>query len=356
MSSLQPSLSVVIANYNYAHYLPVALDSVLALDPPFEKVIVVNDGSRDNSIEVLEEYRDRITLLDLENQGQLGACLSGLAEVESDYVYFLDADDYVANNFTKVVGKQMETTPVKIQFQLSGVDEFGQTNGSVFPKFPEGYSAEQMQADNTTMGFYQCPPTTGNVFRCETLRSLNLTNQCKPPHLDATAPLVMPYFGTIATVDQPLAYYRVHGSNSSGWGNPTLKTLNDEVNHFKNTWAEAVRILKLEEPPFAGERPLYLVERDLLIAAYENKWWLGGKILRYIRKLFSTNLPARNKLLLSLWTLGLLPPLADYRKSVIRKRRSGARSPFFRALVRVLLHPASFFQKQSPAKPQAVSV
>jgi len=355
MPSSTPSLSVVIASYNYAQFLPAALDSVLALQPAVEKIIVVNDGSTDDSLEVLEDYCDRITLLNLENQGQLGACLSGLAEVETDYVYFLDADDFVSDDFTRVICRELESAPVKIQFQLNGVDEVGQPTGSVFPMFPADYTSEQMQADNRTMGFYQCPPTSGNIFHCKTLRSLNLDSSCKPAHLDATAPLVMPYFGSITTIQQPLAYYRVHGSNSSGWGNPTLKTLKDEVNNFQDTWAVATRVLNLAQPPFADDKPLYLAERELLIAAYENNWWLGGKVLRYIRKLFQTNVPIRNKVLLSAWTLGLLPPFSNYRKSVIKKRRSGTRSPFFRAMVRMLLHPASIFRRQTSSNPQAAN-
>lgn len=347
MHSTSPSLSVVIANYNYAQYLPYAIDSALAQSPAFEEIVVVNDGSKDESLKVLDAYRDRVTILDIENQGQLGACLVGLDEITSEYVYFLDADDYIDADFTKHVQKALTTSPVKVQFQLQAVDEKGELTGSLFPKFPAGYSSRDMQDDNRSMGFYQCPPTSGNVFRCDTFRSLKLTRHCKPSYLDSTAPLVMPYLGEIATIDQPLGFYRVHGANCYGWDNPSIQTLSREVEHFGDTWAEAVRILNLNEPPFGSDKPLYLRERDLMLAALANDWWLGGKALRFVKKLFATNLPTRNKLMLGAWALSLVLPFERYRQSVIINRRAGSsRSPVLRAIVRAIMHPSTLFRRQ----------
>lgn len=88
-----PLVSVVIPNFNYAKYVAQAIDSVLAQSYPEIEVIVVNNGSTDNSSEVLRAYGDRIRLIEQENLGQSGARNSGIKQARGEFVAFLDADD-----------------------------------------------------------------------------------------------------------------------------------------------------------------------------------------------------------------------------------------------------------------------
>src|SRR5262245_16836752 len=68
MTSL--SFAAIVLNYNYAAFVADAVESVLKQSRPFDEVIVVNDGSTDNSLEVLEAYADRARVLDIPNGGQ----------------------------------------------------------------------------------------------------------------------------------------------------------------------------------------------------------------------------------------------------------------------------------------------
>ncbi|MEO6280714.1 glycosyltransferase family A protein [Roseateles sp.] len=86
-------VSVIIPAYNAAAYVAEAVDSVLAQDYPHVEVIVVNDGSKDNTLEVLRGYGDRIRVIDQANAGPPKARNAGLAAVRGEYVAFLDADD-----------------------------------------------------------------------------------------------------------------------------------------------------------------------------------------------------------------------------------------------------------------------
>src|SRR5437870_11720 len=86
-------VSVIIPNYNYAHYVSQAIDSVLAQTYPHREVIVINDGSTDNSAEVLRSYGDSIRWIDQENRGQSVARNRGIEESRGDLVAFLDGDD-----------------------------------------------------------------------------------------------------------------------------------------------------------------------------------------------------------------------------------------------------------------------
>ena len=85
-------ISLVIPAYNNAHELPATLESVFAQDRKDIEVIVVNDGSTDNTDEFIVPYLDRIKYIKQDNGGAPKARNRGFAESKGDYVMFLDAD------------------------------------------------------------------------------------------------------------------------------------------------------------------------------------------------------------------------------------------------------------------------
>ena len=93
--SARPRVSVIVTAYNLAQYLPAALESALAQESPGGpiQIIVVDDGSTDNTQEVLAPYADRVEVIRQENGGLVRAVDTGLAAVRGDYVALLDADD-----------------------------------------------------------------------------------------------------------------------------------------------------------------------------------------------------------------------------------------------------------------------
>lgn len=87
------SVSVVIPSYNYGRYVAEAIDSALGQTLPPLEVIVVDDGSTDDTPQVLATYGDRIRVLRQKNAGVAIARNSGIAAARGEYVAFLDADD-----------------------------------------------------------------------------------------------------------------------------------------------------------------------------------------------------------------------------------------------------------------------
>lgn len=87
-------VSAVIPAYNYARFVCRAVDSVLAQTYPHLECIVTNDGSTDNTLEVLAPYGDRIRVITQKNAGLSAARNTGVKNAKGDYVAFLDADDW----------------------------------------------------------------------------------------------------------------------------------------------------------------------------------------------------------------------------------------------------------------------
>ncbi len=89
-----PKVSVVIPTHNRANYIAHAVESVL--DQTFRdyEIIVINDGSTDNTQEVLKKFEDKIKLLHQENKGIAQTRNRAIQESTGEYIAFLDSDDY----------------------------------------------------------------------------------------------------------------------------------------------------------------------------------------------------------------------------------------------------------------------
>jgi len=92
-TSSEPLVSVVMPAYNVAWCIRRAVDSVLAQDYLARELIVVNDGSTDDTRGVLEAYGARITLINQENRGMSAARNVAIRSAHGTYIAFLDADD-----------------------------------------------------------------------------------------------------------------------------------------------------------------------------------------------------------------------------------------------------------------------
>ena len=87
------TFSIIIASYNYAHLLPRAIESALAQTCKDYEIIVVDDGSTDNTPEVVKPYLDKIQYHRQQNMGHCATNNKGVSLASGKYCYFLDADD-----------------------------------------------------------------------------------------------------------------------------------------------------------------------------------------------------------------------------------------------------------------------
>ncbi len=128
---LQPVVSVVIPNYNYAAYLREAIDSVLAQTYKKIEIIVVDDGSTDGSREVIESYGERVTTVFQQNQGVSAARNNGVACGSGEFVAFLDADDrWLPDKVKKQVVAFVDAEVGLVHVGLREIDRDGNDVGS----------------------------------------------------------------------------------------------------------------------------------------------------------------------------------------------------------------------------------
>lgn len=106
-----PLVSAVVPVYNAERYLTAALDSILAQDYPNLEIIAVDDGSTDSSLQVLQQYADRIGILTQENAGSARARNKGIEESRGQYIAFLDADDLWHPSKTGLQIREFERHP-----------------------------------------------------------------------------------------------------------------------------------------------------------------------------------------------------------------------------------------------------
>jgi glycosyltransferase involved in cell wall biosynthesis len=92
-ASESPAISVVIATFNRANFLPETLDSILAQSFQDFELIVVDDGSSDNTREAVEHYGSRVHYLHQPNRGPSAARNLGVAHAKAPWIAFQDSDD-----------------------------------------------------------------------------------------------------------------------------------------------------------------------------------------------------------------------------------------------------------------------
>ena len=107
-----PLASIIITNYNYEKFLPRAIDSALQQTYPLKQIIVVDDGSTDNSRQIINQYGNQITPVFQENRGMTAATNTGFSASRGEIIFFLDSDDvFFPHKVEEMVNYYLQVTP-----------------------------------------------------------------------------------------------------------------------------------------------------------------------------------------------------------------------------------------------------
>lgn len=202
-------ISVLINNYNYGRFLRQCIDSVLEQDYSDFEVIVVDDGSSDDSREIIASYGTRILPVLKENGGQASCFNAGFAAASGDVLMLLDADDIFLLGKLGKVGETYErlgvdwcfdrvtTDPVAIapdEAIATPIDKRSSMRRGVFPSIPV--------------------PTSGLSFRSSLLAQILPMPLASGVVLsDNYLKFAAAYLGRGALIETPLTFQRLHASN-----------------------------------------------------------------------------------------------------------------------------------------------
>jgi glycosyltransferase involved in cell wall biosynthesis len=208
---MKPQISVVIPSYNSAAYLPDAIDSALNQTMPPLEVIVVNDGSTDETPQILDRYRGRIVSITQENRGLSGARNRGIMAASGDLIAFLDADDF--------------WLPEKLEKQLACLAEHPRAGlvhtGAFWWNQDTGQRTPQ-RSDRRgrcckEFFFYNGVTVSTVLVKKECLAKVGCFDETirRPTTQDYDLWFRIARYYELAYVDEPVVLYRVHASNAS---------------------------------------------------------------------------------------------------------------------------------------------
>ncbi len=118
-----PKFSIIIPVYNVEKYLRKCLDSVFSQNYKNYEVIVVNDGTKDNSMDIVKDYP--VKIINQKNQGLSVARNNGVEKATGEYILFLDSDDYIEKGLLEAIDKSLDNKPDIVRFQIREVFEDG---------------------------------------------------------------------------------------------------------------------------------------------------------------------------------------------------------------------------------------
>ncbi len=207
-------VSVVVNNYNYGRFLRQAIDSALSQTLAQTEVIVVDDGSTDDSREFIAGYGERIIAILKENGGQASALNAGWLASKGDVVIFLDADDFLFPHAAQRVVSVWRPGLAKVQYRVQLIGPRGETLPHTIPRQTERMPSGDLRHALLGKGSHPGPPTSGNAFARWVLESMlpmpeSEYRLCADGYLFTLAPL----YGNVVSLEEPLAAYRLHGAN-----------------------------------------------------------------------------------------------------------------------------------------------
>jgi glycosyltransferase involved in cell wall biosynthesis len=210
-------VSIIISSFNYARFLPHAIDSALSQTGPKVEVIVVDDGSTDGSRGVIEGYGARVQPIFKANTGQGSALNAGFARSRGDVVLFLDSDDVLLPGAAERVATMMsDPEVVKVHWPATEIDEAGAATGRTIPRMPLPRGDLRDQVIRQGPYGYHWPPTSANAWSRGLLaRILPMPEPSFRTCPDLWLAGLAPLYGRVESEARPLSLWRKHRANFS---------------------------------------------------------------------------------------------------------------------------------------------
>jgi|SRR5665647_147173 len=215
----KPKISIITPNYNYGQFIGQAIESVLNQDYENIEHIIVDDGSTDNSVEIIskyvEKYPDKIKLIQQTNRGQSSAINAGLMRVKGEIIGWLNSDDlYCMDIFKQIVDEFNRKQHIDIIYgDLVIMDK----NGKIAKKI------RQLPMDKTVgvfKGFGKLVASNTVFWRAILTERIGYFNEAFVCNMDGEYFSRLFYAGKSKHINKCLASFRVHPLSNSSNSNP----------------------------------------------------------------------------------------------------------------------------------------
>jgi glycosyltransferase involved in cell wall biosynthesis len=267
--SSKPTVSVLITCFNYGAYVGRAITSALQQTYAPAEIIVSDDGSQDNSCEVVESYIKRglsIRLLRNTHAGMAANLNAAYRSCSGDVICLLDADDTFLPGKIEAVVRAFQAHP-RAGFAIhraSLVDSHGRARG-IYPLLRDLPSGNCTQAIYNNSGILMgLPPTTNLALRREVADRIFPIPVEYVGYAEQMIHRLAPLMTELCAISMPLAHWRLHGQNDQNSIHITPRRLERELKIMDSLWREQKHYLETVDESLArsfppiNRNPLYL--------------------------------------------------------------------------------------------------
>jgi glycosyltransferase involved in cell wall biosynthesis len=207
------AISVLINNYNYGRFVGRAIDSALGQQAVDVEIVVVDDGSSDQSPAILEAYGDRVKVLFQKNRGQAAAINTAVHSSSGEILCFLDADDWWAPTKLSAIAKAFKAdAQLSLAYhRLQPVLSDGSPTMRPIPRtLCAGNLAPRLMR---SAGWWPFPMTSAVAVRRSAWDTAGDIPEDFRISADAWLVGIYPFLGSVAALPESHGFYRIHSNN-----------------------------------------------------------------------------------------------------------------------------------------------
>ncbi|MFC5758040.1 glycosyltransferase family 2 protein [Rhizobium sp. GCM10022189] len=244
----RPGISVLINNYNYGRFVGRAIDSALSQEMADVEIIVVDDGSSDESRSVLEAYGDRVKVIFQENSGQAAAINAAVKSSSGGILCFLDADDWWAPGKLSATVETFRSHP-EVSLTYHRLQPISIDGSPILKPIPRTLCSGDLSPQLTrSAGWWPFPMTSAISVRRSAWDAAGPIPEQFRISADAWLTGIYPFLGDVAALPETLGFYRIHNNN---WYRPAddASMLKRRMAHWQRSVEATNRFLSFHDLP-----------------------------------------------------------------------------------------------------------